>query len=49
MYYGDQVGVPAVLSKMQEFQGQYGDDFKPSALLERLASEGKKFSDFKQS
>jgi len=49
MYFGDQVGVGQVLAKMQEFQGQHGDDFKPSALLERLAAEGKKFSDFKQS
>lgn len=49
MYYGDQVGVGNVLAKMQEFQAKDGDDFKPSALLETLAADGKKFSDFKKS
>ncbi|MCR5877900.1 3-hydroxyacyl-CoA dehydrogenase NAD-binding domain-containing protein [Phenylobacterium sp. J367] len=48
MYYGDQIGTAKVLAKMKEFQGAMGDDFKPSALLEKLAADGKKFSDFKQ-
>ncbi|WP_374469322.1 3-hydroxyacyl-CoA dehydrogenase NAD-binding domain-containing protein [Phenylobacterium sp.] len=48
MYYGDQVGPEKVLAKMKEFQGAMGDDFKPSALLEKLVADGKKFSDFKQ-
>jgi 3-hydroxyacyl-CoA dehydrogenase len=48
MYYGDQLGLDKVLGKMKEFQGALGDDFKPSALLEQLAAEGKKFSDFKK-
>jgi 3-hydroxyacyl-CoA dehydrogenase len=30
---------------MQEFQAKLGDDFKPSALLERLVAEGKGFKD----
>ncbi|MCR5874249.1 3-hydroxyacyl-CoA dehydrogenase NAD-binding domain-containing protein [Phenylobacterium sp. J426] len=47
MFYGDQVGADKVLAKMKEFQGSMGDDFKPSALLEKLVSEGKKFSDLK--
>jgi 3-hydroxyacyl-CoA dehydrogenase len=47
MHYGDQVGPDKVLAKMKEFQGSMGDDFKPSALLEKLVSEGKKFSDLK--
>ncbi|MGA0606305.1 3-hydroxyacyl-CoA dehydrogenase NAD-binding domain-containing protein [Phenylobacterium sp. VNQ135] len=47
MYYGDQVGPDKVLAKMKEFQGSMGDDFKPSALLEKLVAEGKKFSDLK--
>jgi 3-hydroxyacyl-CoA dehydrogenase len=47
MFYGDQVGAEKVLAKMKEFQGSMGDDFKPSALLEKLVSEGKKFSDLK--
>jgi 3-hydroxyacyl-CoA dehydrogenase len=48
MFYGDQIGGPAkVLAKMKEFQATLGDDFKPAALLEKLAAEGKKFSDLK--
>jgi 3-hydroxyacyl-CoA dehydrogenase len=48
MFYGDQVGLDKVLAKMQEFQAKMGDDFKPAALLEKLAAEGKTFADFKQ-
>ena len=47
MHYGDQVGPDKVLAKMQEFQATMGDTFKPSALLEKLVAEGKKFSDIK--
>jgi 3-hydroxyacyl-CoA dehydrogenase len=47
MHYGDQVGADKVLAKMQEFQAKMGDAFKPSALLEKLVAEGKKFSDIK--
>ena len=45
MHYGDQVGAEKVLAKMKEFQATMGDAFKPSALLEKLVAEGKKFSD----
>jgi 3-hydroxyacyl-CoA dehydrogenase len=47
MHYGDQVGADKVLAKMQEFQAKMGEAFKPSALLEKLVAEGKKFSDIK--
>ena len=48
MFYGDLVGGPAVvLKKMQEFQAKMGDQFKPAALLEKLAAEGKTFADLK--
>ena len=47
MHYGDQVGADKVLAKMQEFQATMGDAFKPSALLEKLVADGKKFSDIK--
>jgi 3-hydroxyacyl-CoA dehydrogenase len=47
MFYGDEVGADKVLAKMQEFQAKMGDAFKPSALLEKLVAEGKKFSDIK--
>ncbi len=43
MFYGDLVGLDKVLAKMQGFQAQMGDDFKPSALLEKMVAEGKKF------
>ncbi|WP_300574641.1 3-hydroxyacyl-CoA dehydrogenase NAD-binding domain-containing protein [Phenylobacterium sp.] len=45
MWYGDHVGLPKVLAKMQEFQAKMGDQFKPSPLLERLVAEGKSFKD----
>jgi 3-hydroxyacyl-CoA dehydrogenase len=48
MYYADQIGPDKVLAKMREFQAKMGDDFKPAALLEKLAADGKKFADFKQ-
>jgi len=47
MHYGDQVGPDKVLAKMREFQATMGEAFKPSALLEKLVAEGKKFSDIK--
>ncbi len=48
MFYGDLVGGPQkVLAKMKEFQGAMGDDFKPAALLEKLAADGGKFGDLK--
>lgn len=45
MWYGDHVGLPKVLAKMQEFHATMGDQFKPSALLEKLVAEGKSFKD----
>ncbi|HEX7760651.1 MAG TPA: 3-hydroxyacyl-CoA dehydrogenase NAD-binding domain-containing protein [Caulobacteraceae bacterium] len=47
MWYGDYIGLDKVLAKMKEFQAQMGDAFKPSALLEKLAAEGKRFQDLK--
>jgi 3-hydroxyacyl-CoA dehydrogenase len=32
---------------MKDFQSKMGEQFKPSALLERLVSENKKFADVK--
>ena len=45
MFYGDTVGLDKVLAKMKQFQAEMGDDFKPSALLEKLVAEGKGFKD----
>jgi 3-hydroxyacyl-CoA dehydrogenase len=43
MWYGDKVGLDKVLGKMQAFQAQMGDAFKPAPLLEKLVAEGKTF------
>jgi hypothetical protein len=32
---------------MKRFQGQMGEAFKPAALLEKLANEGKRFQDLR--
>jgi 3-hydroxyacyl-CoA dehydrogenase len=47
MHYGDQIGLDKVLAKMKQFQATMGDAFKPAALLEKLAAEGKKFADMR--
>jgi 3-hydroxyacyl-CoA dehydrogenase len=47
MFYGDQIGLPSVLAKMKQFQGQMGDVFKPAALLETLVGENKRFADLR--
>jgi 3-hydroxyacyl-CoA dehydrogenase len=44
MFYGDHVGLGKVLAKLKEFEATMGDDFRPAALLEKLAAEGKGFS-----
>ncbi len=43
MWWGDFTGLAKVLDKMKQYQAQMGDAYKPSALLEKLASEGKRF------
>ncbi len=42
MCYGDLIGLDKVLAKLKQYEGA---SFQPSALLERLAKEGKKFRD----
>ncbi len=44
MYYANTVGLDKVLAAMKKYQAAHGDDFKPAALLEKLAAEGKPFS-----
>jgi 3-hydroxyacyl-CoA dehydrogenase len=43
MFWGGQVGLAKILEKMKEFEATMGDAYKPAALLETLAAEGKKF------
>jgi len=45
MHYADSIGLPKVLERLNHYQAQMGDAFKPSALLEKLAGEGKGFKD----
>ena len=45
MHYANVVGLKTVADKMVEFEAKYGEDFKPSALLLKLAAEGKTFAD----
>jgi 3-hydroxyacyl-CoA dehydrogenase len=47
MYWGEQIGLAKVLEGMKAFQAQMGEQFKPSALLEKLVADGKKFADVK--
>ncbi|HRD46093.1 MAG TPA: 3-hydroxyacyl-CoA dehydrogenase NAD-binding domain-containing protein, partial [Caulobacter sp.] len=47
MHYGDSLGLAHVVERLKHYQNQHGDFFKPSALLEKLAAEGKGFKDLK--
>jgi 3-hydroxyacyl-CoA dehydrogenase len=44
MFYADTVGLPTVLARVKEYRAQFGDYWKPAALLEKLATEGKTFT-----
>ncbi|ATQ41869.1 3-hydroxyacyl-CoA dehydrogenase NAD-binding domain-containing protein [Caulobacter mirabilis] len=47
MHYGDSLGLAKVVERLKHYQDKHGDFFKPSALLEKLAAEGKGFKDLK--
>jgi 3-hydroxyacyl-CoA dehydrogenase len=47
MHYGDSVGLDKVVERLKHYQDKHGDFFKPAALLEKLASEGKTFASLK--
>jgi 3-hydroxyacyl-CoA dehydrogenase len=44
MFWGDQVGLPKILSAMKQYQAQMGDAYKPAVLLEKLVADGKGFA-----
>jgi 3-hydroxyacyl-CoA dehydrogenase len=46
MFYADTVGLDKILDTLKKFQKEFGGDWKPSALLEKLVKEGKEFKDF---
>jgi 3-hydroxyacyl-CoA dehydrogenase len=43
MFYADSVGLKVIRDRMREWQRTQGDVWKPAALLDRLATEGKGF------
>ena len=43
MFWGGQVGLDKVLAGMRRFEATMGEAYKPAALLETLAQEGKRF------
>jgi 3-hydroxyacyl-CoA dehydrogenase len=45
MFYADLIGPDKVLGKLKEFEATMGDDFKPTALLENVVAEKKRFQD----
>ncbi|HEY0352019.1 MAG TPA: 3-hydroxyacyl-CoA dehydrogenase NAD-binding domain-containing protein [Enterovirga sp.] len=44
MFYADTVGLDKVLARMEEWERKLGPEFKPSAMLRRLAAERKQFT-----
>ena len=43
MFYADTVGLPTVLARVKNYREQFGDYWKPAALLKRLVAEGRGF------
>jgi 3-hydroxyacyl-CoA dehydrogenase len=43
MFYADTVGLPTVLARVKQYREQFGDYWKPAALLETLVAEGRGF------
>jgi 3-hydroxyacyl-CoA dehydrogenase len=47
MFWADTLGLDEVYETMRRYHAEHGELMRPAALLENLAKEGKKFSDFK--
>ena len=43
MFYADTVGLPTVLSRVNEYRARFGDYWEPAPLLEKLVREGRGF------
>jgi 3-hydroxyacyl-CoA dehydrogenase len=43
MFYAETVGLPTVLSRVNEYRARFGDYWEPAPLLERLVAEGRGF------
>ncbi|WP_423458604.1 3-hydroxyacyl-CoA dehydrogenase NAD-binding domain-containing protein [Ottowia sp. VDI28] len=46
MHYADAIGLRAVRDRLREFEREFGEAFKPAALLDRLADEDKTFAEY---
>ena len=45
MFFADTIGLRTLLSRITDHEEKLGPEFKPAALLERLAAEGRRFQD----
>ena len=45
MYWADEIGLPLVVSKLEELAARHGEPFIPAPLLRRFATEGRRLSD----
>jgi 3-hydroxyacyl-CoA dehydrogenase len=43
MFYADTVGLPKVLSRVNEYRARFGDYWEPAPMLEKLVGEGRGF------
>jgi 3-hydroxyacyl-CoA dehydrogenase len=49
MYHADQIGLGNIVARLQELEATAGPQWAPAPLLERLAADGKRFSDWRAS
>ena len=45
MHYANTVGLQKIVDRLKDYEARLGDRFKPAALLEKLAKDGKTFAD----
>jgi 3-hydroxyacyl-CoA dehydrogenase len=43
MFYAETIGLPTVLSRVNEYRARFGDYWEPAPLIERLVAEGRGF------
>lgn len=43
MFWADTIGLPVIVAKLKALEARLGEEFKPAALLESMAAEGKSF------
>ena len=48
MYYADSVGLARIRDRLVQLQAAHGDFFRPAPLLDRMASEGRRFLDWEE-